>query len=423
MAVFRSTAIIRRVPADLVSVAEIRYGPFTRTDLRLPVLPRKYLLADGFLGLDAINGTRVTLDFHRKQLRIDQPKSKFLPPEPGTEIVIVKAAGNSGRLRATDCYIDGVKAAAFIDTGAEISLGNPALEAALHKRNAALTELGPATLTGVTGGELIGHIIPIEKVTLKDLMFTQGDLVIANVPDFDDWDLTTKPALLLGMDYLRQFASVSIDYRTHEIRFDLSSLQGRPSRPAADPTANLTGTLPHSLATRRVCGYRWTAEPGESDLGAAVKTAGIASLSRRQKEILRLIARHLQAKEIARLLSISEGTVRTHTEEARRRLGVATTRDAALLLASFEREQGEDALRNDDGPQSRGMAANAAGMSSAGYEQDETRHTRPAGPLGRSGRPRGGCWRRRTRCIRSTRRCWPCRPCAGRDRRKRRSLR
>ncbi len=217
--------IIRRVPADLVSVAEIRYGPFTRTDLRLPVLPRKYLLADGFLGLDAINGTRVTLDFHRKQLRIDQPKSKFLPPEPGTEIVIVKAAGNSGRLRATDCYIDGVKAAAFIDTGAEISLGNPALENALRKRNGALNNLGPATLTGVTGGELIGHIIPIEKVTLKDLAFTQGDLVIADVPDFDDWDLTTQPALLLGMDYLRQFASVSIDYRKHEIRFDLSSLQ------------------------------------------------------------------------------------------------------------------------------------------------------------------------------------------------------
>ena len=217
--------IIRRVPADVVLVAELSYGPFSRTNLSLPVLPRKYLFADGFLGLDAINGTRVTLDFHRQQLRIEQPKSKFLPPDPGTEVVIVRAAGKSGRLRATDCYIDGVKAAAFIDTGAEISLGNPALENALRKRHGNLSNLGPATLSGVTGGELIGHIIAIEKVTLKDLMFTNGDLVIANVPDFDDWDLTTQPALLLGMDYLRQFASVSIDYRTHELRFNLSSLQ------------------------------------------------------------------------------------------------------------------------------------------------------------------------------------------------------
>ncbi len=66
------------------------------------------------------------------------------------------------------------------------------------------------------------------------------------------------------------------------------------------------------------------------------KTAGVETLTGRQKEILRLISRHLQAKEVARLLNISERTVKTHTEEARRRLGVATSRDAARLLAAHE---------------------------------------------------------------------------------------
>ncbi len=62
----------------------------------------------------------------------------------------------------------------------------------------------------------------------------------------------------------------------------------------------------------------------------------VAALSQRQKEILRLISKHLQAKEVARLLNISERTVKTHTNAARKRLGVATSRDAARLLIQHE---------------------------------------------------------------------------------------
>jgi len=72
------------------------------------------------------------------------------------------------------------------------------------------------------------------------------------------------------------------------------------------------------------------------------KAAGIEALTPRQKEILRLVSQQYQAKEIARFLNIGERTVKTHTEEARRRLGVATSRDAARLLAAHERDIGRD---------------------------------------------------------------------------------
>jgi len=68
------------------------------------------------------------------------------------------------------------------------------------------------------------------------------------------------------------------------------------------------------------------------------KSNEVEALSSRQRQILRLIANHLQRKEIARLLNISEATVKTHTGEARRRLGVATSRDAARLLVRYEAE-------------------------------------------------------------------------------------
>lgn len=78
------------------------------------------------------------------------------------------------------------------------------------------------------------------------------------------------------------------------------------------------------------------------------RPTGIESLSQRQKEILRLVAQQLEAKEIARVLSISERTVRTHMEEARKRLGVARSRDAARVLIAHEQPA---PLGNDDRPQ------------------------------------------------------------------------
>lgn len=74
--------------------------------------------------------------------------------------------------------------------------------------------------------------------------------------------------------------------------------------------------------------------------GKTKAVTGVDSLSKRQKEILRLVARHHQVKEIARLLNISEATVRTHTEEARRRLGAATSREAAIVLLRHESGDG-----------------------------------------------------------------------------------
>lgn len=71
------------------------------------------------------------------------------------------------------------------------------------------------------------------------------------------------------------------------------------------------------------------------------KKSAVETLSKRQKEILRLAARQYQAKEIARILKISEHTVKTHVDEARRRLNAPTMRDAAQTLVSYEAEDNQ----------------------------------------------------------------------------------
>jgi len=221
--------ISNRVVAPTVRIGTLSFGPFTRTGLTLPILPRASLFADGYLGLDAINGTRVTFDFKNRALHVEQPKSPVHPVDPGADSARIRARGSEGRLRVTDCLVDSVAATAFIDTGAEVSVGNIALHDALKSRNRHLVSGATMTLTGVTGGETTGNIIPVRRIRLQGLNFTDGTLVIANVPDFSIWKLVQRPALLIGMDYLRQFASVTIDYRSKEIRFELSLAPPRPT--------------------------------------------------------------------------------------------------------------------------------------------------------------------------------------------------
>ena len=50
--------------------------------------------------------------------------------------------------------------------------------------------------------------------------------MIADVPNFTTWNLSSAPAVLIGMNFLRQFGKVSIDYRDKVIRFDLARVSG-----------------------------------------------------------------------------------------------------------------------------------------------------------------------------------------------------
>lgn len=94
------------------------------------------------------------------------------------------------------------------------------------------------------------------------------------------------------------------------------------------------------------------------------KQPDIESLSQRQREILRLIAQGHQTKEIARILGIRESTVKTHTETARQRLNVATSREAARLLQAYENKHEITPLLPEGGGPPRPMGVPSPFVSS-----------------------------------------------------------
>ena len=70
----------------------------------------------------------------------------------------------------------------------------------------------------------MGEVLHIDRIRLHSVAFTDAVLAIADMQIFDVWGLSREPALLIGMNFLRQFAQVSIDYGMKEIHFDLASM-------------------------------------------------------------------------------------------------------------------------------------------------------------------------------------------------------
>jgi predicted aspartyl protease len=222
--------IVRSTVTGTASVSRFLLGSTERRNLVVPTLPREMLRADGYLGLDVIDGHRVTFDFKDKLLTVGAPRSLLAMSWIGNREERVAARGGSGHLRAVNCLVGGVRASAFIDTGAEVSACNSSLLHELMRRNPAQNTSATVSLSGVTGGNIEGIVTLIDKIQLEELTLTECPVVVADFEIFKVWGLTTTPALFIGMNLLRSFAKVSIDYGRKEIRFELSNSQ-RPEVP------------------------------------------------------------------------------------------------------------------------------------------------------------------------------------------------
>ena len=221
--------VVRAILTGTVSIRTMTFGSITKRHLMVPTLSRSLLDADGYLGLDFLDGHRVTFDFQKHLLQVSEPRARFSANWVRENEARIPASGPSGHLQALDCMVDGIPATAFIDSGAEMTAANEPLLAALSRRNPDFHETGSIRLIDITGGEILGRVAMVNKIRLSAaLIFTDCPLVIADFLVFDVWGLRQRPALLIGMNLLRQFERVSIDYGLQELRFDLAAYRSPP---------------------------------------------------------------------------------------------------------------------------------------------------------------------------------------------------
>lgn len=202
-------------PVDLVDVEEVSFGRRTVAAFDSPVLDDEHIGADGILGLDSLQGQRILMDFANNRLAVDSAHA--LGGNKGFEIVVT-ARRRSGQLIMTDAVIDGVRASVIIDTGAETSIGNRALQRALAKRN---SRAGAFELLSVTGQVVTADRALAQRLTIGRISLSNTEIAFADAPPFAGLGLDERPALLLGMTQLRLFKRVAIDFAARRILFDL----------------------------------------------------------------------------------------------------------------------------------------------------------------------------------------------------------
>ncbi|MDQ1154843.1 retropepsin-like aspartic protease [Brevundimonas sp. SORGH_AS_0993] len=131
-----------------VHVEAVEVGRRRFPALELPVFPRQALGADGLLGLDLLSRFRLVLDVQARRALLTRPGEGVSVGGAGeigarrqADLVVSGRRGPSGQLILGRLVVDGVETSAFIDSGAQYSIGNLALMRAA--RIAPETDPGP----------------------------------------------------------------------------------------------------------------------------------------------------------------------------------------------------------------------------------------------------------------------------------------
>lgn len=187
--------------------------------IEAPLLAAGDIGADGILGIDSLRAQRLLFDFTARTLSITSSGGRNDLDVEGA--IVVRAQRREGRLVITDAAADDKHVSVVIDTGSQYSIGNAALRHALDRRGRVET-VGPVELVSVTGQSLRGELVIVRELELGDAVISNLALVFADAHTFHQLDLDRSPAILLGMNGLRSFDKVSIDFETKKLRLLVS---------------------------------------------------------------------------------------------------------------------------------------------------------------------------------------------------------
>jgi len=201
-----------------VDTARVHDLAFTRTPERsvdAAVLESANIGADGIVGVDLLRSQRIQFDFEKHSMSIVPSRAPDFQVEPGT--IVVEARRKNGRLVVSDATANGQPLTIVLDTGSQVTIGNKALLQRLRGR--ALAD--PAQrmeLLSVTGEKITGDYMFINELTIGGIRLANLAVVFTDAHTFKQLNLDKKPALLLGMNAIRAFKKVSIDFANRKFR-------------------------------------------------------------------------------------------------------------------------------------------------------------------------------------------------------------
>ena len=195
-----------KVPVLDITVKKVR-------NIDAALLESEHMGADGILGLDSLRSQRILFDFKKQMLTV-VPAETYVRDDKDT--IVVTAQVRNGRLILSQARAEGTPLTLVIDTGAQVSVGNEALLKKLSRRSVRRT--GQIELHSVTGDKLVGEYTIVRELTVGGVTLKNLPIVFADSHAFERLGLDKKPALLLGMNALRGFEKVSIDFYRKKLK-------------------------------------------------------------------------------------------------------------------------------------------------------------------------------------------------------------
>ena len=211
----RVTTMAGQSELGTYKLPDLRVSKIQPDTLEAPAVDANNLGAPGMLGIDALKGHAVSIDFDKNVMEVRPSKRRGSVGSP--DDVVIKAKNLYGQLIVTDARYRGKRISVVIDTGSPVTVGN----LALLKRVKTEKSLGQVSLLAVTGQYLNADYRVIDSLDIAGIGFHQLPIAFADALPFQRFGLTDTPALMLGMDSLKLFRRIQIDFANREIRFTL----------------------------------------------------------------------------------------------------------------------------------------------------------------------------------------------------------
>ncbi|WP_312166564.1 retroviral-like aspartic protease family protein [Phenylobacterium sp.] len=214
-----NTIVGRRARPSVV-LERLEIGTRVRRHVEAPVLPMSSFDIDGVLGIDWLKGQRLVMGFAGNTLEITRSRHE----NSGKGRVVVPARRKSGQLTIVDADISGRSISAMIDSGSQFSLGNASLRKLIMRLDpAAHQRSSPVGLISIAGERFSGEQLYLPFIRLGGLNLGNVPVVFSDMPIFKLWDLHDTPTIMIGIDLLTQFETVSVDFGRSAVRFDIAS--------------------------------------------------------------------------------------------------------------------------------------------------------------------------------------------------------
>jgi predicted aspartyl protease len=217
-------------PSQTVLVDRLSVGEVTSRHLTLPTLSSEHLGVQGLLGVDVLKERLIVLNFLDNRLEIGPSGNEFAVNMVGggrlgdwsgdPSVVSIPAHYRFGQLTIVDADVGGLQVTAFLDSGSQNTVANLALrKRMLEHIPDQVAKLATVELLSATGQVASGDLCLLPSLRLGGIKMTGLSAVFADLHTFAIWGLQDRPSILVGVDVLRHFNAVELDFGRRQVIF------------------------------------------------------------------------------------------------------------------------------------------------------------------------------------------------------------